>query len=265
VLPARPHGSRERRFSQRARRGHSRSARGRGAGLTTGTDREQRPSIRPEEIARVFIRPLGSVLPLGFFAFGTGAFLTAALSLGWLPDKQAPSVFHLLLVFVVPLQAGAAVFAFLARDTAGGTAMSLFAATWATTATLSLPLKPGETSAALGTFLLVDGVVIATIAIASLLGNPAFAVVLGVACSRFAFSGLYELTGSTGLEHAAGWLGLALSAVAGYAGLAFLLEDAAHEPVLPFLRHGPARHALDADLIDHLRRLESEPGVRTRL
>jgi hypothetical protein len=191
--------------------------------------------------------------------------LTAALSLSWLPDTQAPTVFHLLLVFVVPLQAGAAVFAFLARDTAGGTAMSLFAATWATTATLSLPLKAGETSTGLGTFLLVDGVVIATIAIASLLGNPAFAVVLGVACARFAMTGLYELTGSTGLEHAAGWLGLGLSAVAGYAGLAFLLEDAAHEPVLPFLRHGPARQALDADLIEHLRRLESEPGVRTRL
>jgi uncharacterized protein len=174
-------------------------------------------------------------------------------------------VLHLLLVFVVPLQAGAAVFAYLARDTAGGTAMSLFAATWATTAVLSLPLEPGETSSGLGTFLLADAVVIATIAVASLMGNPAFAVVLGVACARFATNGLYELTGNKGFEHAAGWIGIFLSGVAGYAGLAFLLEDAAHEPVLPFLRQGRARQALDDDLIEHLRRLESEPGVRTRL
>jgi hypothetical protein len=32
----------------------------------------QEQRIRPEEIARVVVRPLGSVLPLGFLAFGTG-------------------------------------------------------------------------------------------------------------------------------------------------------------------------------------------------
>jgi len=35
--------------------------------------------------------------------------------------------------------------------------------------------------------------------------------------------------------------------------------------VLPMLRHGAAAEALDADLLDSLRRLESEPGVRGRL
>jgi hypothetical protein len=53
--------------------------------------------------------------------------------------------------------------------------------------------------------------------------------------------------------------------VAAYGGLAFLLEDGRHEPVLPMLRHGPAAEALDADLAQHLSRLESEPGVRTKL
>ena len=36
-------------------------------------------------------------------------------------------------------------------------------------------------------------------------------------------------------------------------------------PVLPMLRHGAAREALDADLIDSLRRVDNEPGVRGRL
>jgi uncharacterized protein len=65
--------------------------------------------------------------------------------------------------------------------------------------------------------------------------------------------------------HAAGWAGLVLAGIAAYAGLAFLLEDAEHRPKLPMLRRGAARASLEADLIDHLRRLESEPGVRRSL
>jgi hypothetical protein len=44
-----------------------------------------------------------------------------------------------------------------------------------------------------------------------------------------------------------------------------LLEDAERRPALPMLRHGAARQTLEADLLEHLRRLESEPGVRGRL
>lgn len=222
-------------------------------------------AIRPETIARVFVRPLGTVLPLGFMVFGVGALLTAAYSLGWLPLSEGAQVFTLLLVFVVPVQGVAAVFAFLARDTAGGTAMSVFAATWGALSIVSLSLRPGETSSALGVFLLGDAGLIVILAIASVLGNPAFSVVLAIACTRFLLNGLFELTGSTDFERAAGWVGLVLAGVAGYAGLAFLLEGARHRTVLPFLRTGSAREALDADLLEHLRRLESEPGVRTRL
>jgi hypothetical protein len=107
--------------------------------------------------------------------------------------------------------------------------------------------------------------VMVILAIAALLGNPAFTVMLGVACSRFALNGVYELTGSTTIEHVSGYVGLVLCAVAGYAGLAFLLEDGKGEPVLPMLRRGPAREVFDADLLGQLEGLESEPGVRPRL
>jgi uncharacterized protein len=220
---------------------------------------------RPEEIARVIVRPYGSVLPLGFLAFGTGAFVTAGFSLGWIHPTQATQMFILLLVFVVPLQAMAGVFAFLSRDTAGGTTLSFFSGVWATVAAIGLTLKQGQTSEAEGFFLLAVGVVIVVFAVASIFGNPSFAGFLGVGCVRFVLNGVYELTGSKPVEHAAGWAGLVLVFVAGYAGLAFLLEDGAHRPVLPFIRRGAARAALDADLIDQLRRLEREPGVRSRL
>jgi succinate-acetate transporter protein len=222
-------------------------------------------TTRPEEIARVVVRPYGSVLPLGFLAFGVGAFVTASFSLGWIKPTQATQMFVLLLVFVVPLQAIAGVFAFLSRDTAGGTTLTFFAGVWASFAAIGLTMKPGETSEAEGFFLLAVGVVIIVFALASIVGNPALTAFLLVGCARFVFNGVYQLTGSKTMEHVAGYAGLALVTVAGYAGLAFLLEDGAHRPVLPFVRRGAARAALDADLIDQLRRLEREPGVRARL
>jgi hypothetical protein len=38
-------------------------------------------TLRPEDIARVVIRPVGTVLPLGFLVFATGAFVTATYSI----------------------------------------------------------------------------------------------------------------------------------------------------------------------------------------
>lgn len=218
-----------------------------------------------EPAVRIVLRPLGSVLPLGFLAFGTGAFLTATLSLGWLAPSEGRDVVELLLVFTVPVQAVAAVLAFLSRDTPGGTTLGIFAATWAAIGILSLGLAPGETSSALGVFLLADSVAIAILAAAALVGNPAFTVLLGISCARFALNGSYELTGSVSVERAAGWVGLALCVVAGYAGIAFLLEDAKHAQVLPMLRHGPSESAIEAGFPEQLESLEHEPGVRANL
>jgi uncharacterized protein len=221
--------------------------------------------IRPESIARVIVRPLGTVLPLGFLAFAAGAFVTAVYSLGWIDLSEGKHVNTLLLIFVVPLQGVAAIFAFLSRDTAGGTSLGLFAGIWAAVAVTNLGLPPGGTSQALGVFLLAVCGIIVALGSAAVVGNPAFAVIMLVGLGRFGLNGLFELTGNVGIERAAGWIGLVLSAVAGYAGLAFLLEDARHESVLPFMRQRAARDALDADLADQLRRLEREPGVRARL
>lgn len=228
-------------------------------------DRNDNGGVRPESIARVVVRPLGTVMPLGFLAFGVGAFLTAVFSLGWIPLDQGRDVYILLLAAVVPVQAFAAGLAFISRDTAGGTSLGLFSGVWAAVSIVGLTLPPGGTSSALGVFLLADCAVILILAAAAVLGNPAFTVILLVGCIRFGLNGLYQLTGTPGIERAAGWVGLGLSLVAGYAGLAFLLEDARHSPVLPFMRQRAAREALDADLHAQLQRLEHEPGVRTRL
>lgn len=156
------------------------------------------------------------------------------------------------------------VLAYLARDTAGGTTLGVFAGTWATLGTIGLGLGPGQTSTT-RVFLLADGVVILVLAVAAVFGNSAFTVLLGVSCTKFVLNGIFELTGSKSVEHVSGYVGVVLAVVAAYGGLAFLLEDGQHRPVLPMLRHGAAAEALDADLLDSVRRLEREPGVRGRL
>jgi hypothetical protein len=55
-------------------------------------------------------------------------------------------------------------------------------------------------------------------------GKAAAGAVILVGAAHFVLSGLYELTGSGGVEHAAGIVGLVFVAVAGYVGLATLLE-----------------------------------------
>jgi uncharacterized protein len=221
--------------------------------------------LDPQPAVRVVVRPLGSVLPLGILAFGLGVSLTSVYSLGWLPVDQGHVLYTLLLAFVVPIQAIAAIFAVLSRDTPGATVLSIFAATWAALGISGLHAVPGSTSSTVGAFLIADGAVIALLAISALAGNPAFTVILAVSCVRFSLTGVYELTGDVTVERAAGWIGLVLAFVAAYAGVAFLLEDARQKPVLPMLRHGPSRESIESSFVERLDRIEREPGVRSNL
>jgi hypothetical protein len=82
---------------------------------------------------------------------------------------------------------------------------------------------------------------------------------------RALLQGLYELGGSTGVQHASGVAGIVLAGLAFYAGMAFLFEDALRKHVLPTFRRGAAAKALEGDLADQLRAGTSEPGVREQL
>lgn len=73
------------------------------------------------------------------------------------------------------------------------------------------------------------------------------ALVLGLTAARFAITGIYEYYGGTGWMHLAGWIGVALAAVAIYAVLALELEGLRHRTILPTLRDGSARTALSGD------------------
>jgi hypothetical protein len=59
--------------------------------------------------------------------------------------------------------------------------------------------------------------------------------------------------------------GLLLCALGLYAALAMALEDAKRNTLLPMLRVGTARDALEGDFREQLVRIEHEAGVREQL
>lgn len=73
------------------------------------------------------------------------------------------------------------------------------------------------------------------------------AAVILTSAARFALTGIAEINGDTHWFTAAGWVGVALAALAAYAALALELEAAHSRTVLPLGRRGASRSARRGD------------------
>jgi uncharacterized protein len=220
-------------------------------------------SIHPQ--VRVTVRPYGSVVPLGFLAFGIGMFLYAAYDAPWVKPSEGHTVGLMLVTFVAPLESIAAVIAFLARDTLAGVALGLFAGSWLLGGFTTLESVPGHLSAGQGYFLIAFSIAVLMLASVAWLGQPLIAALLTVSVVRALLAAVYQLGGGAGWNHVAGWLALGIFCVAMYGGLAFLLEDAKGVAVLPLGRRGSSREAIEGDLATQLQGIADEPGVRKHL
>jgi succinate-acetate transporter protein len=219
--------------------------------------------IHPQ--VRVTVRPYGSVVPLGFLAFGIGMFMYAALDAPWVKQTETHTVGLMLVTFVAPLEGVATVIAFLARDTMSGVALGLFTGSWITNGFATLHATPGQLSAASGYFGIAFTIAILLLASVAWLGQPLIAMLLTVSAVRGALAAVYELGGGKGWNHVSGWIALAIFCVAMYGGLAFLLEDAHGRALLPLGRRGSSLEAIEGDLAAQLAGLGDEPGVRKHL
>ena len=214
----------------------------------------------------VHLRPIATPLSLGFLALAVISFVVAGDELSWISDTaQGHLVALATLVFVVPLQAGCAVFGFLARDPAAAAGLGVMSGTWAAYGAVGLMSPPGTRSGALGLLLCAAAAALIVPAAASFSGKVVAGAVLLIAGARFALTGVYELTGSHLLRDVSGVVGLVVCGVALYAALAFELEGIAGRTVLPIGRHGRGDVAIRGNLDEQLRQVENEPGVRRPL
>lgn len=212
--------------------------------------------------AAVYLRPVGNPLPLAFLALAAGTLTLSAMQLGWVSAVEGKDVALVLIGFVFPLQFLATVFAFLARDGAAAGGMGLIAGHWLVIGLVTISSPPGSTSKALGVFLLGASSLLLVPTSASLATKGVAAAVIGATGLRFAFTGVYQLTGSGGWADVAGIAGLVLFALAFYAALTLSLADAAHgSGPLPIGR-GERGKPVESHPVEAIDR---EPGVRPLL
>lgn len=217
------------------------------------------------EAPGVVVRPYGNPLPLGFFSFGVGMVLLAGIALGLVTGEQVRVVGILLAAFVFPLEFLAAVMAFLTRDTGAASALGLFATSWIALGFVHIIAPAQQTSPAMGLFLAAFAVTLVPLAVAGFLGKVLLGVVLSVSTVRAALAAAYQLGAPHAFELANAAASLLLFVLSVYAGTAFLIEDIRQHTVLPILRRGAARGAIEQDLADQYSRLPQEPGVRKQL
>jgi succinate-acetate transporter protein len=215
--------------------------------------------------SEIFLRPLGSPLPLGLAGLAVASLVVSGLDLGWVAATSGHDVGLMLLVAGVPLQLIGCAFALPARDAAAATSMGVLSISWMAMGLTRLLSPPGSVSHPLGLVLLATGGILACSAAGQAAGKPLAGLTLGCAAARLILSGLHELTGSGGLQTASGIVGLAVVATAGYMVVALGLEAAQDRAVLPVGRRGRAqRRPADRDggPADGALR---EPGVRPQL
>ena len=224
-------------------------------------------AARKELAARTVIalRPIAGPLALGFFGLAAATFVTSGLQLGWVQPTEAKQVALCILAFTVPLQFTASLLGFLARDGVAATGMGLLSGIWAVVGLVTFTGRPGETSDALGLFLLLAGIAMWAPASSAAASKLVPALVLSTAGLRFLVTGLYQLTSNEIWEDTAGVIGLVLAGFAVYAAYAVELEDVLQRSVLPLGRRGEGEMAMKGTYAHQIANVAHEPGVRQQL
>lgn len=219
----------------------------------------------PQELTRIVVRPVGSPLPLGFFAFGVGTVLLAAVELQWIRSSETIPLICVLLGYVAPLEILAGIFSLLSRDTGAGTAMCIFGAGWVALSLSYLMVGLDAKTVTLGIFLTVDSLAILALAVSSVTVKPMLSIILFLSAARFLLAAAVQFGAGEKATLASGCVGILTGVFAAYGGLAFLLEDVKQRDVLPVFRRKTAKAALEGGLDEQLSRIRNEAGVRHQL
>lgn len=214
---------------------------------------------------QIFLRPIGTPLPLGFVGLAVATSVLSSFNLGWIPTTEQHQVALVLMAFAFPIQLVATVLLFLVRDAPSGAGMGVLSLTWLALGLLLVTGTPGTLSATVSIFLFASAAALVPAVLSASISKLVPAAVLAMASLRFLLTGIWERLGGTAWQHAAGWEGIVLAGLALYAALASDLEGLVHHTLLPMGRHGRGRQTLVQDLREQVPELEREPGVRSQV
>jgi succinate-acetate transporter protein len=213
----------------------------------------------------IALRPIGAPTPIGLFGLAAATLLLSGLQLGWVDQSEGKKVALVLIGFAFVAQLLAAIFSFLGRDGTVATAMSVLALTWLVVGLVLYTSPPGSTSHVLGLFLIFSGTAMTLTGLTAAVSKLVPAAVFLLAAVRFFTTAGYELSGDKAWETTAGVLGLVLFVLAVYAAWAAELEDALGRTVLPLGRRGKGKVAVQGSLLEQVKEIPTEPGVRAKL
>jgi succinate-acetate transporter protein len=213
----------------------------------------------------VVLRPVASPTSLGLFGLAAATFTLSGLQLGWVPASEGHHVALVLIGFAAVAQLVASLAAFAARDGTVATVMGVLSLTWLSLGLVMLTSPAGSRSPAVGLLLLFSAVAVGLSGMTAALTKLSAALVFLTASVRLLLTGVFHLTGSPWVKEAAGLVGLLLFVMALYVAWASELEDATGRTVLPVGRRGKGLTALQGTLLEQVKDLPTEPGIRTRL
>lgn len=215
--------------------------------------------------AQVFLRPIANPFALGFVGLAVATILASGVEMGWIPASQRHQAAVLMIAFAPAILLVASVFGFLARDAVAATASGVLSATWLAVGISLLLSAPGSHSRSLALLLFVAGAAVFLSTVVAAQSKLVPAAVLALAAIRFILTGVYEWGASTTWGHAAAWVGVALCACALYGAISLELEDIKRRAVLPTLRRGTGKRALEPNLDAQIQGVPAEAGVRREL
>lgn len=213
----------------------------------------------------VFLRPIGTPMPLGMLGLTVATVMLGALQIGVVPVKDQHQVALSVLLFAVPLQSTAAVFGLLARDAVVGSGFGTQAAGWLTVGILMLLSPTGSRSPVLAVFLIVAAAALTSAVTVAAQSEIVPALVMAATVGRWVLTAVYELLGSRAVEQASAIEGFVLGLLALYTAVAADLESTHHRSVLPLGRVGAGRRALSGDVATDVESVGREAGVRPQL
>lgn len=176
--------------------------------------------------------------PLGLAAFALTTFVLSSINAGLLEAGTKSIVIGLALFYGGLAQFAAGMWEFKKNNTFGAVAFTSYGAFWLSFAGILFFYKPVGVTAAqaghsVGVFLLAWTIFTAYMAIGSLRVSGAVAAVFVFLTVTFAFLAIGDLTGTEGMTHLGGYLGLATAVLAWYASSAAVVNSTWKRPVLP--------------------------------
>ncbi len=219
--------------------------------------------------ARIVLQPVAAPSILGLFGFAGATFLVAANMAGWYGDANTPNfIFPFAAVFGGLAQFLAGMWAYRARDGLATAMHGMWGSFWMAYGVLfalfatGVLTEPTGKFVELGFWFVVLGAITWMGALAALGDSLGLFGVLGTLAAGSTLAAIGLITGTSGVEKAAGDVFVASAIIAWYVASAMMLEGVFGRVVLPVGKYSRAANMPGGKMTEPVEFSRGMPGVK---